>query len=64
MRAGNNSWGCYYYIGDVSTDLPLYIADTFEEAREWIGCSPAKFVRMIREGAEHKGMFCRKMRDL
>ena len=64
MRVGNNSWNYYYYIGDSVTDLPLYIVDTFEEARQWIGCSPATFTKMSRNGSTYKGMFCRKMRDL
>ena len=62
MNERNSKKG-FYYICDVETDLPLYIADTFTEAMNWIGCSGATLYRMIKYGNIHKGMQCYKLQD-
>ncbi len=63
MKAGNNPVGYMYYICDVNTDLPAYVADTAEEAMNWLSCSSRTLYRMINQGSEFKGYLCFKLRD-
>ena len=61
---GNNHMGFLYYICDLNTDLPAYIADTAEQAMSFLGCSRKTLYRMINTGSSFSGYMCFKLRDL
>lgn len=47
MWRRTNERKALYVIIDAKTDLPCYVADTWEQARRWLGCSPATFSEML-----------------
>lgn len=63
MKAGNNPLSYFYYICDVNTDLPAYIADTAGEAMRFLGCSSRTFYKMLNSGHEYHGYTCFKLQD-
>ena len=63
LSVGNNAKGFFYYICEVETDLPVYIADTFRQAQKWLDCSSATLAKMITKGSVHDGYTCFKLKD-
>lgn len=56
MKTGNNPiLDVLYVIVDVDTDLPTYVADTFEEARAWLQVSKRWMAKILREGIVFNG---------
>ena len=49
MKTGTNFLDILYVIVDTDDELPAYVADTFEEAREWLGISKRWMTKMLRE---------------
>ena len=63
MKVGNNPLSCFYYICDVDTDLPVYIADTSQDAMRFLGCSSRTFYKMLNDGHVYQGFSCFKIKD-
>ncbi len=49
MKTGTNFLDVLYVIVDANDELPAYVADTFEEARAWLGISKRTMTRLLRE---------------
>lgn len=49
MKTGTNILDVLYVIVDTEDELPAYVADTFEEARAWLGISKQWMTKILRE---------------
>ncbi len=64
MKTGTNAKGYIYYICDIRTDLPRYIADTYSEACAWLGCSRPTLSRLLKTGCSYNGFSVIKLKDI
>lgn len=56
MKTGNNPYfDILYVIVDTTSDLPVYVADTYEEARAWLQVSKRWMAKILSEGIAFNG---------